>query len=120
MHQVPVSDLDKVAQWQGLPLDWSKPGDILLVRFGWLEAFGKLNETEKQELVLGPGKYVGIPANHESAEWLWNKKLAMVGGDNPAFELSPLVPGNFQGEMRSLHEILIAGKWKFTGSGRQV
>ncbi|KAF2446230.1 hypothetical protein P171DRAFT_483593 [Karstenula rhodostoma CBS 690.94] len=88
---VPVSDLDKVAEWQGLPRNWSRPGDILVVRFGWIEAFGKLNETEKAII------------------WLWNKKLAMVGGDNPAFESTPLRHVIGGHDDMSLHQILLSG-----------
>jgi hypothetical protein len=29
-------------------------------------------------------------ADDESAEWLWIKKLAMVGGDNSALDSTPL------------------------------
>ncbi|KAL5412105.1 hypothetical protein PMIN04_009988 [Paraphaeosphaeria minitans] len=106
---VPASDLEKVAGWQGLPSNWSRPGDIFVVRFGWIEAFGKLNETEKAIIVRGPDEWVGMKADDESAEWLWNKRLAMVGGDNPAFESTPFghVIGGHEG--MSLHQLLISG-----------
>ncbi|PVH97045.1 hypothetical protein DM02DRAFT_533973 [Periconia macrospinosa] len=87
---VPSADLQKVAEWQGLPSNFSRPGDILIVRFGWTAAFSKLNEAQKQELVLGPGTYIGVKADDASAEWLWNQKLALVGSDNPGFESLPL------------------------------
>lgn len=44
------------------------------------------------------------------AEWIWDRKLALVGGDQPAFERLP-----FEGEVSgvregmSLHKIFIAG-----------
>ncbi|KAF2120359.1 hypothetical protein BDV96DRAFT_595903 [Lophiotrema nucula] len=107
---VHASELQQVAEWQGLPSNFSRPGDILVVRFGWLAAYGQLNETEKQELVLGPGNYIGLIANEESAEWLWNQKFAIVGADNPAFEEVPFsheLIGGVYG--RSLHQVMISG-----------
>ncbi|KAK0112829.1 hypothetical protein ONS95_014556 [Cadophora gregata] len=112
-HAVAVSDLDKVAEWQGLKGDWARPGDILLVRFGWIEAFSKLDDNQRQAIVLGSGEYIGVPASPATAEWLWSKKLAMVGGDNPAFEEHPVAVQDFDGEERSLHQIMISGKFPY-------
>lgn len=107
---VPASDLEQVAEWQGLQGNWSRPGDILIVRFGWIEAFGKLNDTAKAAIVRGPGEWVGMKSDDESAEWLWNKKLAMVGGDNPAFESTPFGHPIGGDDNMSLHQLLISGK----------
>ncbi|KAJ4303111.1 hypothetical protein N0V90_002002 [Kalmusia sp. IMI 367209] len=107
---VPASDLQKVAEWQGLPSNWTRPGDILVVRWGWIEAYSKLNETEKTILVTGPGDSVGMAANDSSAEWLWDQKFAVVGGDNPAFESTPLSEHIIGGrEGMNLHQLFIAG-----------
>ena len=107
---MPASDLQKVAEWQGLPTNFSRPGDILIVRFGWIAAYSQLNETEKQELVLGTGNYIGLTADDDSAEWLWNQKLAMVGGDNPAFEVLPFTNRIGGPNGKSFHEVMISGK----------
>ncbi|CAI6339945.1 unnamed protein product [Periconia digitata] len=106
---VSASDLQKVAEWQGLPANFSRPGDILIVRFGWIAAYSRLNETEKQELVLGAGNYIGLTSDDDSAEWLWNQKLAMVGGDNPAFEVLPFTSRVGGTNGKSLHEVMISG-----------
>ncbi|KAF2008860.1 hypothetical protein BU24DRAFT_359788 [Aaosphaeria arxii CBS 175.79] len=107
-HPVSVSDLKQVAEWQGLSGNWSKPGDVLLIRFGWIEAFSKLNNTEKQAYVLESAGSAGLKPTDEAAEWLWDQKFSLVGADNPAFELDPF-NGTIQSTTRSFHEILISG-----------
>jgi len=83
---ITASDLDKVAAWQGLPESWSRPGDVLLIRSGWLRQYKTLNATEDVLLPIGDGYSVGMEASDASTAWLWEKKLSIVGADNPAFE----------------------------------
>ena len=51
-------------------------------------------------------------ASDDSLAWLWEKKLALVGADNPAFESLPFdkVIG---GVPRSLHQVFIGGEFLF-------
>lgn len=55
---------------------------------------------------------VGMLASDESAEWLWERKLALVGADNPAFEALPF-NGTIGGVARSLHQVFIGGESYF-------
>ena len=108
---ITVSDLDKVAAWQGLSGNWSTPGDVLCVRTGWVRAYNNLSVHDQEVLPYGPGGSIGIKAGDEAAEWLWNKKLAIVGADNPAFESLPLGDATFGDDIpRSFHQIFIGGK----------
>ena len=85
-YAISTEELDAIADWQGLPEDWSKPGDMLLIRTGWTRRYRSLNDTEKALLPLGDGASAGMEASSASARWLWNKKLSLVGADNVAFE----------------------------------
>jgi hypothetical protein len=106
-----VSEWDAVAKWQGLPADWARPGDVLITRTGWLQKFNSLNATEAATVPwLSSGASVGFEASDESARWLWEKKFAVVGADNPAFERLPF-RGRIGGTERSLHEVFIAGEF---------
>lgn len=106
---VTPAEWDAVAEWQGLKGNWSKPGDILITRTGWLKKFNTLNATEAETLPwLFSGESVGFEASDESAQWLWEKKLALVGADNPAFESLPM-DKTIGGVPRSLHQIFIGG-----------
>lgn len=103
-----AADLDAVARFQGLGDSWARPGDILIIRTGWVRQYNALNRTEQQALPYGPGNWIGMVADDASARWLWEKKLALVGGDNPAFE-STQFNGTIDGEARSLHQVFIGG-----------
>ncbi|KAK6988407.1 hypothetical protein R3P38DRAFT_3332065 [Favolaschia claudopus] len=83
--RIPPSDLDAVAACQGLNAStFFNPGDFLVLRIGFTK--------------------------HDMLRWLWEKKLSLVGSDNPAFESLPNLPGEvIDGEMRSLHQVFIGG-----------
>lgn len=105
---ISVADLDAVAQFQGLSGAWARPGDILLIRTGWVRQYNALSKKAQQSLPYGPGNWIGVIASDDTARWLWEKKLALVGGDNPAFESTPM-NGTIDGSPRSLHQIFIGG-----------
>lgn len=110
-QSISVADLDNVAAWQGLDASWARPGDILFVRTGWVQAYNNLTKREQQVLPLRSdedSKHIGILASDESGAWFWEKKLALVGADNPAFEAIPFA-GTFGGDERSFHQIFIGG-----------
>lgn len=108
-YSITPAQLDQVAQWQGLSQNWAIPGDILFVRTGWLEQFNALSRIEQYNLPLQKdGSAVGILASDDTLEWLWEKKLALVGADNPAFESLPF-DKQIDGVPRSLHQVFIGG-----------
>ncbi|KAK6074466.1 hypothetical protein SCUP234_08250 [Seiridium cupressi] len=105
---ITTDELDAVAEWQGLPTDWSLPGDMLIIRTGWVRQYQTLNLTEDVLLPIGAGTWIGMEASDASLRWLWEKKLSLVGADNPAFESTPFNK-TILGETRSLHQVFIGG-----------
>jgi hypothetical protein len=109
-REITTAEWDAVAAWQGLPADWARPGDILITRTGWLKKFNSLNVTDAETLPwLGSGESIGFETSDRSAEWLWSRKFALVGSDNPAFEALPMNK-TIGGVPRSLHQLFIGGK----------
>lgn len=53
-------------------------------------------------------QWVGVEASDATLRWLWEKKLALVGSDNPTFERAPLNT-TILGMPRTLHEVFIGG-----------
>jgi kynurenine formamidase len=101
-----------VACWQGLPTDWSKPGDILLVRTGWIQQYLNLTTYNQEILPWDPELgSVGVNASDDSLAWLWEKKLALVGADHPAFESTPF-DKTISGVPRSMHQVFIGGEFE--------
>ncbi len=79
-----------------------KPGDILLLRVGWLKSY----MASSQEVRVQVSQRVdapGIEATREVAEWLWDHRIAAVAADSPALEA---VNSQAMGEM--LHPYLLA------------
>ncbi|KAK5687600.1 hypothetical protein LTS10_001740 [Elasticomyces elasticus] len=108
-YSISITQLDAVAAWQNMPTEWSRPGDILFVRTGWLEQYQALNAYEQNILPYSKeGPSGGLLAADETLEWLWDKKLSLVAADNPAFESTPFTQV-ISGVPRSLHQIFIGG-----------
>ena len=107
---ITVAELDATAAWQGLTAgNWTLPGDILLIRTGWMAQYHALTTLKRETLPWSGIDSVGMLASDNSLEWLWDKKLAFVGADNPAFESLPFNK-TIDGVARSLHQIFIGGK----------
>ncbi|KAK0479055.1 hypothetical protein EDD18DRAFT_1207658 [Armillaria luteobubalina] len=100
---ITATELDAVATWEGLPPDFTKPGDFLIVRTAMTKQYKELSLHDQE----------GVEASDEILEWMWNKKLSMVGSDNIAFEagaLTATINGTIDGTPgRNLHQVFIGG-----------
>ncbi|KAK0477853.1 hypothetical protein IW261DRAFT_1484263 [Armillaria novae-zelandiae] len=97
---ITVAELDAVTAWEGLPPDFTKPGDFLIS-----------SPSKIQEMLpfRDHFDFLGVEASDKMLKWMWNKKLSIVGSDNIAFEPGTLtvtidgMPG------RNLHQAFIGG-----------
>jgi kynurenine formamidase len=88
-----LDELQGALKAQGTTL---KPGTILLVRTGWMEAYESLSADEKRALApMDKLNAMGIEASREMVAWLWNNRVAAIGTDCPAVETFPF---NFRDE----------------------
>lgn len=81
-----------------------RPGDILLVRTGWVEAYARLDEAARTALVASSAPGSAGLHGPEIPGFLWDHRIAAVAADNPALEASH--PGT--GPDLALHVALIA------------
>lgn len=65
-----------------------EPGDILLVRTGWLAFYRTLDPTQRTRYAAQP-EAVGFEPSETMAARLWDLHIAAVGCDNPAVEAWP-------------------------------
>ncbi|MFJ8816573.1 cyclase family protein [Amycolatopsis thermoflava] len=72
-------ELLEVADAQGVAL---RPGDALLVRTGWAAARMAAGDAPS-------GSWNGLAAGEDMARMLWNRRVCLVGSDNPAVENAP-------------------------------
>lgn len=65
-----------------------EPGDILLVRTGWLGWYHSLDPAERAEL---PGRLrvSGLEASEDTLRFLWDLHVSAVAADNPSLEVWP-------------------------------
>lgn len=78
---IPVADLDATLEWQGSSVS---PGDIIMVRTGWLQHFRQLTDHGDGGL-----RSPGLRQSEETAAWLWDHQVAVAASDNIALEAWP-------------------------------
>lgn len=89
---IEVEDLTATLAAEGVTVE---PGDILLVRTGWLSWYRTLDAGARQDLattthLVGCGLQRGV----KMARALWDLHVAAVAADNPALEVMPFGFGN--------------------------
>ena len=87
--------LAEVARAQGVDV---RRGDVLLIRTRWTSRFLRMNSEER----AATRTWNGLRADEDMAQWLWDRRIAAVGADNPAVEAAP-----GSREIGSLHRRLI-------------
>jgi kynurenine formamidase len=86
-EEIGSADLDEVMAAQQVA---AEPGDILLLRFGWISWYETLGHDERER--LGTGEMFpapGLAASEDVARWLWDHGIAAVAADCPALEAMP-------------------------------
>lgn len=77
---------------EGITLE---PGDVLLLRTGWLPWYLGLDDASRDRLVTAfredrtTLRLPGLDAGVETVSWLWDNRIAAVAADNPTLEALP-------------------------------
>ncbi|KAE8150693.1 hypothetical protein BDV25DRAFT_129375 [Aspergillus avenaceus] len=83
--------LAEQSQMSREPIEFRK-GDILLVRSGYTQKYLQLAEDEERKLGHKmPPETCGVGQDERMLRFLWEKQVAVVGGDAPAWECLPPV-----------------------------
>jgi kynurenine formamidase len=97
-----VDELEATLASQGVALEG---GDILLFRFGWVAWYEAADAATRAAVAnLGHAPTPGLAQDEAMAEWLWDRRVAAVAGDNPGVERYPADPDDLD---RFLHYRLI-------------
>jgi kynurenine formamidase len=99
-HEITAEALRATAKAQGVQF---QPGDILLVRSGWIAWYMSLDQQARIALATAPHTAVGLAQGEETLRFLWDEHFAAVAGDTIAFEAYPAHP-----EHGFMHETLLA------------
>lgn len=87
---ISASVLDETAMHQGVRLE---PGDIVMIRFGWLgQHMARLNDAQQSGGLDdgdSPLVSVGLEQTDATAAWFWDHRIALAAADNVALEAWP-------------------------------
>lgn len=88
-----AEELSACLAHQGVAL---RPGDILLVRTGWLEAFRAAPDVDARDHLVrgnnGGQDYSGLSGGEDMWRFLWDSGVAACCADNPTVEVWPYFP----------------------------
>jgi kynurenine formamidase len=88
---VTIDDLDAALRAQSVT---TEPGDILLIRMGWMAWYETLSAS-KRKILSEAGTALrtpGLEGEERTAEWLWDHQFSAVASDVPALEAVPMGP----------------------------
>jgi kynurenine formamidase len=85
-HPIMVSDLKAIAEECNII---PRPGDILLVRTGWVKWYEQNNVEERIKYITNGNAWIGVEGSEESLAWLWDNHFAAVAADSIGFECWP-------------------------------
>jgi kynurenine formamidase len=107
-YGITPGQLQAAADWQGLRF---QTGDILLLRTGWIEWYGSLDEEQRAKLAQpGALEAGGLQQSEESLRFLWDHHFAAIASDTPSFEAHPPAAWEEGPPGESMHGVII-GLW---------
>ena len=84
-YRIRVEDLEGARRSSGVEV---RPGDVLLIRTGWLAAYLASDQAGREEIAERL-QFPGLHAGEATARYLWNLRISAVVADNPAVEWAP-------------------------------
>ncbi|KAI0424066.1 hypothetical protein F5Y09DRAFT_325441 [Xylaria sp. FL1042] len=107
-HEIPFAELLETLKHQGISLDIFRPGDIIVIRSGYLLQYETLNRAKADTLneyyKTHKPDNIGLEPLRELLEFLWDRKIAAVCGDSRFLEVWPCTELEWH-----MHEWLLAG-----------
>lgn len=85
-HEITVEELEATLKWQGTTI---RPGDIMMVRSGYVRWHNNANEAERKAGTQDGGVAIGVEGSERTVRWLYDRHLAAAVGDTVAFEAWP-------------------------------
>lgn len=88
-HRIKFSDLQAIAKEANVTF---QPGDILIVRMGWIKWFEEHGDEDRVKYVTNGRAWIGVEGSDELLEWLWDNHFAAIAGDSIGWEAWPPNP----------------------------
>lgn len=103
---IPVDLVDAAAAAQGVDF---RPGDILMLRTGWMKFY--FDELSAEERTAFPRNMAcpGLKQGHDTLAWIWNHQFSVCASDNYGVECHPpRRDTDFANELAEVPDILPA------------
>jgi kynurenine formamidase len=102
-QSIPIEVVEAARVAQGVEI---QPGDIILLRFGWLDYYRNTATPETRARLVRDQFHPGLLQSHDTVAWLWNNRVSLVAADNFALECWPAKPESpfFTSEERATGE----------------
>ncbi|MBI4641055.1 MAG: cyclase family protein [Candidatus Tectomicrobia bacterium] len=100
-------DFEAAMAAQGVSL---KPGDMLLIRLGWVAAFRAAPTREERTNLIFPFEFSGLSGEAPMWEFLWDHKICAVATDTPTVEVWPIPQGRPSLHLAISHLGLVLGE----------
>lgn len=89
-HPIDADDITGTLSAQGVEVE---PGDVLLIRSGWMGWYLSLDADGRRSYADGGHPTCGLRPGEDNWRLLWDLHISAVAGDNPALEVWP--PASF-------------------------
>jgi kynurenine formamidase len=86
---IPISAVENALREQGTRVE---PGDILLLRFGWIDHYTHHITPEERQRMPHDLRHPGLLQAHETVEWLWDNRISLIATDTFSVECWPADP----------------------------
>lgn len=83
---IPIEVVEEARAAQGVDIE---PGDIVLLRFGWLEYYRDVASPETRASLVKEQRHTGLLQSKEAVAWLWDNRISLIAADNFALECWP-------------------------------
>ncbi|KAL4978382.1 hypothetical protein BDW66DRAFT_149218 [Aspergillus desertorum] len=117
-HAISYADLAACGKYQNLDIRPEsaggelKPGDILLVRSGFVQRYNELTPSQREAAAQRTGAdiaWAGLKQEEEILDWLHDCYFAAVAGDSPTFECWPITATEGgRGSIGFMHQNILA------------
>jgi putative cyclase len=72
----------------------ARPGDLLLLRTGWISDYEALTDRERADFATRPPAWAGLAREPATLAFLWDAGIAGIASDNPTVEVAPCDVGD--------------------------
>jgi len=86
---IPIDVVEAARQAENIEIE---PGDIVLLRFGWLDYYRRVASPDVKAHLVDQQFHPGLLQSHKTVAWLWDNRISLIAADNFALECWPPQP----------------------------